>query len=53
LSCAELRIILKWIIKEGGCQVVGWIHMAEDREKSRAFLKMVEKFEFCKMRDIS
>jgi len=38
--------ILKWILKELGCNVVAWIQMAQNREQWHNLVNMVKNLQF-------
>jgi uncharacterized protein YjcR len=40
----DVKIILKWILRELGWKVVNWIHLAQDRDQYIAVVNMVVNF---------
>jgi hypothetical protein len=38
------RIILRWILKERGCEDVDWIHLAQGKVQWQAIVNMITAF---------
>jgi hypothetical protein len=41
--CVDGRLMLKWIFEKWDCGDMDWIHLAEDRDRSRAVVNEVMK----------
>ena len=44
-QCIDGRIILRWIFRDVECEGMGWIDVAQDRERWQALANVVMKLQ--------